>query len=351
MENSRTIHQLWFLILLASCSLSIPSSQSKSFDHHLPLKPKAPLFVFGDSLYDPGNNNYINTTPDFQANFLPYGETFFEFATGRFSDGCLIPDFIAKYANLPLIPPYFQSSYHQFPLGVNFASGGGGALVETHEGKAIDLNKQLSYFKDVEKQLRRNLGNKETNQLLSNAVYMFSIGGNDLLAPNPIFKNFSSQEYIKIIVGNFTAVLKEVYKAGGRKFGLSACYLWVVYHILELTMRGVTVRRAWKTSRTRSSYTMQHFLKNSRSCRNSSTDLYTQNSICLQLSVKEFITHQNTVSRKQRVDVVVAGLTGELIPVEEKEEIQSTNCVIIRGSISSLILIIRLKESTCNSRS
>lgn len=57
---------------------------------------KAGLFVFGDSLYDPGNNNYINTTTDFQANFRPYGESFFPRPTGRFSDGRLIPDFICK---------------------------------------------------------------------------------------------------------------------------------------------------------------------------------------------------------------------------------------------------------------
>lgn len=55
---------------------------------------KAALFILGDSLYDPGNNNYINTTTEFQANFWPYGKSFFNAPTGRFSDGRLIPDFI-----------------------------------------------------------------------------------------------------------------------------------------------------------------------------------------------------------------------------------------------------------------
>nr|XP_027121736.1 GDSL esterase/lipase 1-like isoform X1 [Coffea arabica] len=215
MGNS-CINQLRFLIFLIA---SLAGAYQSNGFRYLSPKPRVPLFVFGDSIYDPGNNNYINTTPDFLANFLPYGETFFEFATGRFSDGRLIPDFIAKYAKLPLIPPYFQSSYRQFVYGVNFASGGGGALVETHEGKAIDLKTQLRYFKNVEKQLRRELGTEGTDRLLSNAVYMFSIGGNDLLAPNPIFSSFSTEEYVGIIVGNFTEVLEEVYKAGGRKFG------------------------------------------------------------------------------------------------------------------------------------
>jgi len=57
-------------------------------------KEHAALFVFGDSLFDVGNNNYINTTADNQANYSPYGETFFNYPSGRFSDGRVIPDLI-----------------------------------------------------------------------------------------------------------------------------------------------------------------------------------------------------------------------------------------------------------------
>ncbi|KAK4479195.1 hypothetical protein RD792_014706 [Penstemon davidsonii] len=105
-----------------------------------PPKPAAALFIFGDSLFDPGNNNYINTTTLDQANFRPYGETYFDYPTGRFSDGRLISDFIAEHAKLPLIPPYLEPrnkllrrliiNYH----GVNFASAGAGALTETFHG-------------------------------------------------------------------------------------------------------------------------------------------------------------------------------------------------------------------------
>ena len=58
-------------------------------------KKHVPLFILGDSLFDPGNNLYLNTTPESSA-FWPYGETFFKRATGRFSDGRLVPDFIGK---------------------------------------------------------------------------------------------------------------------------------------------------------------------------------------------------------------------------------------------------------------
>lgn len=68
-------------------------------DHILSLpRRQVALFIFGDSLFDAGINNYINTTTDYQANFWPYGESLFDYPTGRFSDGRLIPDFIGIYA-------------------------------------------------------------------------------------------------------------------------------------------------------------------------------------------------------------------------------------------------------------
>ncbi|PHT79183.1 hypothetical protein T459_17235 [Capsicum annuum] len=180
---------------------------------------QAALFVFGDSIFDPGNNNYINTTADFQANYFPYGESFFKYPTGRASDGRLIPDFIAEYAHLPLIPPYFEIGKKHFVHGVNFASGGSGCLAETGRGFVIDLKTQLEYFKDVAKLLKKKVGRTESKQILSCAVYIFSTGSNDYFAllPNSTF-SFSDNEYLQMIMGNLTSVLKGVYKDGGRKF-------------------------------------------------------------------------------------------------------------------------------------
>ncbi|CAN1287321.1 GDSL esterase/lipase 5 [Linum perenne] len=102
-------------------------------------KQRPGFFLFGDSFLDAGNNNYINTTTLDQANFWPYGTTFFHSPTGRFSDGRLLPDFIAKYAKLPLIPPFLRpgNKVNDLVAGVNFASGGAGALVDTFRGDEI----------------------------------------------------------------------------------------------------------------------------------------------------------------------------------------------------------------------
>ncbi|KAK9923828.1 hypothetical protein M0R45_032228 [Rubus argutus] len=199
--------------------------QSSCYGYSEIQKKQAALFVFGDSLFDAGNNNYINTTTRYQASWWPYGETFFRYPTGRFSDGRLIPDFIAEYGNLPFVPPYLQPGFNNYTYGVNFASGGAGALAETHQGFVIDLETQLGYFKKVEKQLRHKLGDDEAHTLLSNAVYLISIGANDYYAPfitnSSLFESHSHEKYVGMVIGNLTNVVKEIYKKGGRKFAFA----------------------------------------------------------------------------------------------------------------------------------
>ncbi|KMT04754.1 hypothetical protein BVRB_7g169330 isoform B [Beta vulgaris subsp. vulgaris] len=114
----------------------------------VPISAKQPLFIFGDSILDAGNNNYINTSTFGQANFYPYGTTFFQSSTGRCSNGRLISDVIAQHANLPLLPPYLQPGESHFYDGVNFASIGAGALVQTNQGLVIDLHMQLRNYKN-----------------------------------------------------------------------------------------------------------------------------------------------------------------------------------------------------------
>ncbi|KAI4325699.1 hypothetical protein MLD38_031075 [Melastoma candidum] len=183
------------------------------------------LFIFGDSYLDVGNNNYLNTSTLNQANFWPYGETFFGFPTGRFSDGRLISDFICEYAGLPLIQPYLHPWTHEWSVGANFASAGAGALVGTFQGYVIDLRTQLGFFKKMETQLRQELGDEEAEGRLSQAVYLFSIGTNDytsLFLTNSSHLHSTSTsrlDYVGMVVGNVTSIIQEIYeRGGGRKF-------------------------------------------------------------------------------------------------------------------------------------
>uniref|UniRef100_A0A3N7G657 SGNH hydrolase-type esterase domain-containing protein n=1 Tax=Populus trichocarpa TaxID=3694 RepID=A0A3N7G657_POPTR len=89
----------------------------------------------------------------------------------------------------------------------------------------MGLKTQLRNFKNMEKQLRKKLGASEIKTLLSTAVYMFSIGSNDYLVPfitnSTLLQSYSKKEYVKMVIGNITTVIQEIYKIGGRKFGLS----------------------------------------------------------------------------------------------------------------------------------
>ncbi|KAF2606502.1 hypothetical protein F2Q68_00043725 [Brassica cretica] len=238
MENSRSVSILFFVLTVV---LSIVSINCK--DNNNLVTNQDALFVFGDSLFDAGNNNHIDTFSRFKSNIWPYGQTTFKSPTGRISDGRLIPDFIAEYAWLPLIPPNLQPSNaeyawlplippnlqpsngnNQFTFGVNFASGGAGALVETFPGMVISLGAQLNNFKNVEKRLRSELGDSEAKRIISRAVYLFHIGGNDyvypiLFANSSTFQSISKEKFSEFVFGNITTVIEEAYKVGGRKFG------------------------------------------------------------------------------------------------------------------------------------
>ena len=79
-----------FCILAFFCAtlLIIPySCLAKLPENH------AALFIFGDSLFDAGNNNYIDAP---KSDFWPYGKTFFNHPTGRVCDGRVVPDFIGN---------------------------------------------------------------------------------------------------------------------------------------------------------------------------------------------------------------------------------------------------------------
>ncbi|KAK9052075.1 hypothetical protein SSX86_028703 [Deinandra increscens subsp. villosa] len=220
---------LLLLLLLCNCaSLSAVEVESRNNNS----SSRSMLFLFGDSFFDVGNNNYINTTTLDQSNFPPYGRTHFHFPTGRFSDGRIIPDFIMEFAKVPLIPPYLNpSSYrYYYDIGANFASAGAGALLQTFQGSVISLGSQLRYHKRVVKRLKKRYGNREASNRLSKAVYLFSIGTNDYISPYLIISNstthhsnFNShrhqQQLVQVVIGNLTASIKELHQRGARKFG------------------------------------------------------------------------------------------------------------------------------------
>lgn len=80
-----------FLLIGGALITLLPSNGS------LAAKPQfTAMFVFGDSLIDPGNNNDLNSLA--KANYVPYGVDFDQGApTGRFCNGKTIIDFLGNF--------------------------------------------------------------------------------------------------------------------------------------------------------------------------------------------------------------------------------------------------------------
>ncbi|PKI37322.1 hypothetical protein CRG98_042288 [Punica granatum] len=199
----------------------------------VPGECHAPFFIFGDSLLDAGNNQYLNNS---HKSALPYGETFFKRPTGRVCDGRIVPDFLAEFANLPLIKPYLEPGFSNYTDGANFAG------LQVNEMKyhltlppykardhimKLHLKLQLSYFEEMQKKLKQQEGEQKAQELLSKAVYLLSMGGNDYMhaampsfgkSTPPLLTASYKKQYMVVVLSNLTSVVKKVYAMGGRKF-------------------------------------------------------------------------------------------------------------------------------------
>ncbi|KDP40649.1 hypothetical protein JCGZ_24648 [Jatropha curcas] len=176
------------------------------------------FFIFGDSLWDPGNNQYITPGEKIPSYYPPYGTTFFNHSTGRFSDGRVVPDFIAIKLKLPFIPPVLEPNA-DLTNGASFASGGAGVF--DSNPNAMNLENQIGNFTAVAKMWNETLGEAEANKRLKEAVYMVAMGGNDYFSftfQNPNATFLELKQYVNEVVGNITIQVKEIYNIGARKF-------------------------------------------------------------------------------------------------------------------------------------
>ncbi|PWA68461.1 SGNH hydrolase-type esterase domain-containing protein [Artemisia annua] len=143
---------------LVNTSVETPESAyvsaTEPSSHHSIYIPAAvpTVYVFGSSIVDVGNNNYLPRSiarANFSHNGIDYPNGI---STGRFSNGKNIADFIAAKVGLPTSPPFLSLTGTTPPItGVSFASGGSGILNKTGEYVYVDL--MLSTFKGLLKML------------------------------------------------------------------------------------------------------------------------------------------------------------------------------------------------------
>ncbi|EYU29672.1 hypothetical protein MIMGU_mgv1a0116502mg, partial [Erythranthe guttata] len=140
-------------------------------------------FVFGDSLVDAGNNNYIVSLS--KADFAPNGIDFGQ-PTGRYTNGRTIVDIIGQEIGLSgFTPPFLAPTTGGLTVlqGVNFASGGGGILNHTGKifGGRINLDAQMDNFANTRQEIISRIGDAASNNLLQNALFSITIGSNDFI--------------------------------------------------------------------------------------------------------------------------------------------------------------------------
>ncbi|KAL2237906.1 GDSL esterase/lipase At5g41890 [Sesamum indicum] len=185
-------------------------------------------FLFGDSLVDAGNNNYLFTlskadSPPYGIDFAPSGGR----PTGRFTNGRTIADIVGEGVGAKsFLQPYLgpNAAADAFDIGINYASGASGILDATGTlfiGR-VPLNEQVSNFARTREYMVSVVGENRTTNLLKDAIFSVAIGSNDVInyfqQSIPFLGgSVSPSVFQDFMLSNFTMQLKRLHALGARK--------------------------------------------------------------------------------------------------------------------------------------
>ncbi|XP_027125567.1 GDSL esterase/lipase At1g74460 [Coffea arabica] len=195
---------------------------------------KAVQFIFGDSLSDVGNNNFLSKSLA-KANLPWYGiDMDSGLPNGRFSNGRTVADIVGDKMGLPRPPAFMDQSLTEDVIldsGVNYASGGGGILNETGSLfiQRICFYKQIELFQGTQELIRAKLGDTAAEKFFQDAVYVVALGSNDFINNYlmPIIYNdastYNDKTFVQYLMRTFRDQLTLLHGLGARKvmvFGL-----------------------------------------------------------------------------------------------------------------------------------
>ncbi|XP_038726338.1 GDSL esterase/lipase LTL1-like [Tripterygium wilfordii] len=212
--NSSSIFSSVILSVLVTLASIVPHTDARAF------------FVFGDSLVDNGNNNYLATTA--RADSPPYGIDYpTHRATGRFSNGLNIPDLISEAIGSEPTLPYLSPALtgERLLIGANFASAGIGILNDTGIQfiNIIRIYKQLEYFQQYQQRVGALIGPEQTQRLVTDSLVLITLGGNDFvnnyyLVPfSARSRQFALPDYVVYLISEYRKVLSRLYELGARR--------------------------------------------------------------------------------------------------------------------------------------
>uniref|UniRef100_A0ACD6AIG7 Uncharacterized protein n=1 Tax=Avena sativa TaxID=4498 RepID=A0ACD6AIG7_AVESA len=215
---AKSIFLACVLGLVAVCCSSVAEARpAANGENRQPLVNT--VYVFGDSLVDVGNNDYL-PAPAPRAN-RPYGMDLPGRPTGRFTNGYNLADVVSQRLGFETSPQAYLSMLPHEKLllglcqiGANYASGGSGILDTTGEG-TLTMRTQIKYFKRAA-DLMLCFPSKEDH--LANSLFLLSGGGNDFSAFNPSTDYPSA--YIAKMVATYIEHIQALYNLGARMVGI-----------------------------------------------------------------------------------------------------------------------------------
>ncbi|XP_047315924.1 GDSL esterase/lipase At5g37690 [Impatiens glandulifera] len=206
-------------IVVAAISVLMAIVDANNNDSHLVT------FVFGDSLAEVGNNNYLQSLA--KANHPFYGIDFpGGKATGRFTNGRTIGDIISEKLGVTSPPPYLSLVQNDDAIlkGVNYASGGAGILNDTglYFIERLSFNDQISYFEKTMDAIKLKIGAQPAERLCNEALFFVGIGSNDyvnnFLQPFLVDgQQYTHDEFLGLLVSTFEQQIVRLYQVGARK--------------------------------------------------------------------------------------------------------------------------------------
>ncbi|CAN4079607.1 unnamed protein product [Withania somnifera] len=178
-------------------------------------------YIFGDSLVDAGNNNYLRTLS--KADIPPNGIDFKASGgnpTGRYTNGRTIGDIVGEGLGQPhYATPYLAPNCtgRSILYGVNYASG---------EVNRLSMDIQIDYFNITRTEIDKLLGkSKARDYVMKKSIFSITVGSNDFLNNYllPVLSigtrvTESPDAFIDDLLNHLRAQLTRLYNLDARKF-------------------------------------------------------------------------------------------------------------------------------------
>ncbi|KAG2304774.1 hypothetical protein Bca52824_033425 [Brassica carinata] len=171
--------------------------------------PQVALFTFGDSNFDAGNRKFM-TSVSLPQNFWPYGKSRDD-PSGKFSDGKIVPDFLAKFMGISHdIPPALKPGA-DISRGASFAVDSATKLGTPKD--SLNLNQQVRRF--------NQMISSWTEDYIPKSVFMIFVGMEDYLSfirNNPTADGSAQKSFVDSVTTQLKYNIELLYSPGASKF-------------------------------------------------------------------------------------------------------------------------------------